>query len=388
MHRCAKKCHSLTLKFGFASMMIKLILCGKYREKEQKPIVLLYPCQQRGIGTEYSGERSKYKKSERMKDLDYYDMSSAQEKWYILAMVANLYYNLNLTQSQIAERIYTSRSKVSRLLKEARDLGVVEIYIRELWTRELDCEQKIKDEFGLNTARVIKLEASSREEGIARLGKVAAYYLDSAVRKNMVIGISWGNTLYEIVKYISQMNRKNIPITVVPIMGAVNMHNPERNTIDLAKDLSQAYGGHHQYIYAPLFVNSTELRDSLVQEEYIRDSLNMARSADLILTSVGSIADRSWSNYFSDNVWKKIVNEGAVGHIGGRFFDSDGNEVVSRLAHRMIGVELDDIKKCKDVICVAYGEGKSDAVLGALRGGFINTLIMDETCAQKVVEKM
>ena len=74
-------------------------------------------------------------------NIDNYDKMSVQEKWYILAMVANLYYNGNLTQSQIANRIFTSRSKVSRLLKEAREMGLVEIYIREPWERELWYEQ-------------------------------------------------------------------------------------------------------------------------------------------------------------------------------------------------------------------------------------------------------
>ena len=74
----------------------------------------------------------------------------------------------------------------------------------------------------------------------------------------MVVGISWGNTLYHIVKYIDANNKKNIPITVVPIMGASNVKRPERDAMDLAKDLASAYGGTYQYIYAPLFCEKIE----------------------------------------------------------------------------------------------------------------------------------
>ena len=65
----------------------------------------------------------------------------------------------------------------------------------------------------------------------------------------MVVGISWGNALYHIVKYISTNNHKNIPI-----MGAANINSPEKDGLDLSKDLAFAYGGKYQYIYAPLFV--------------------------------------------------------------------------------------------------------------------------------------
>ncbi len=321
-------------------------------------------------------------------NIDNYDKMSVQEKWYILAMVANLYYNGNFTQSQIANRIFTSRSKVSRLLKEAREMGLVEIYIREPWERELWYEQKMKEQFDLTMIRVMKNKKTDKTDELARLGEVAAYYLDSVVKKDVVIGVSWGNTLYRIVNHISKMNRKNIPITVVPIMGAGHVRNSEQDVLDLARNLAQAYGGKYKYLYAPLFVNNEEIRKSLVQEEHIREVLDMARNAQIMLSSVGSVADRSWSNYLRADVWKTLESKGAVGYIGGHFYDINGCEIRTQLQSRMIGVELEDMIRCRDMICVAYGAVKADAVLGALRGKFVNTLIIDESCAEKLMEKL
>ena len=45
-----------------------------------------------------------------------YDSLSDNEKRNMLASVANLYYNAEMTQNQIAERFFTSRSKISRML--------------------------------------------------------------------------------------------------------------------------------------------------------------------------------------------------------------------------------------------------------------------------------
>lgn len=208
-----------------------------------------------------------------MENIRNYESMSVQEKWNILATVANLYYNSELTQNQIAERLYISRSKVSRMLKEARELGIVEICIHEPWERNLDYEQSLREAFQLKNIRVVAIKESDKENGSQRIAEAASYYLDSMVKQGMVVGISWGNTLYRIVKYINTNNRKNIPITVVPIMGAANINSPEKDAMDLAKDLASAYGGKYQYIYAPLFVKNKSLRDSLIQEDNIKSVL-------------------------------------------------------------------------------------------------------------------
>lgn len=323
-----------------------------------------------------------------MEDIKNYESMSVQEKWNILAAVADLYYNSEMTQNQIAERMYTSRSKVSRMLKEARELGIVEIYIREPWERNLEYEQYFKDSFGLKNVRVIMLKDFDKYNGMQKIAEAASYYLDSILKPGMVVGISWGNTLYNIIKYISTKNRKNIPITVAPIMGAANTRSPEKDATDLAKDLASAYGGKYQYIYAPLFVNNKDLKESLIQEENIKSVLELSKNADAMLTSVGSIVFKSWSSYLNVKTLEKLEAKGAVGHIGGHFFDIQGKELETSLVDRMIGVSISDIKACKEVVCVAYGEQKAEAVLGAMRAGILNTLVVDEKCAKKVYELM
>lgn len=319
-----------------------------------------------------------------MEDIKNYEAMSVQERWNILATVANLYYNSEMTQSQIAERLYTSRSKISRMLKEARELGIVEIYIKEPWERNLAYEQKIMEAFPLKNLRVIATKDSNRDKTQALLSEAAAYYLDSVVKPNMVVGISWGNTLYNIVKYIAANNHKNIPITVVPIMGAANINRPEKDALDLSKDLASAYGGKYQYIYAPLFVKTREIKESLIQDDSISKALDLAKHADVMLTSVGSVIYKSWNNYLSERTLESLEKKGVVGHIGGHFFDRNGCELETSLAERMIGVGLADLKKCRQTICVASGESKAEAVLGALRGNYIRTLIMDDKCAERI----
>ena len=321
-----------------------------------------------------------------MDSIKKYENMTVQEKWNILATVANLYYNSEMTQNEIADRLYTSRSKVSRMLKEARELGIVEISIKEPWERNLELEGQLMNRYHVKNVRVVATGENSKEKITSRLSEVSSYYLDSIVKENMVVGISWGNTLFHIVKYIDKNNKKNIPITVVPIMGASNVSRPERDAMDLAKDLASAYGGNYQYICAPLFVKNKELKENLIQDLTIKNTLDLARNADVILTSVGSVEYKTWENYLGEKTFNFLGKKGAIGHIGGHFFDKDGKEIHTTLTERMIGVGYDDIARCKNVVCIAYGEAKARAVAGALKGEFIDTLIVDSVCAEKILE--
>lgn len=317
-----------------------------------------------------------------------YENMNENEKINLLASVANLYYEQNLTQSEIAERLFTSRSKISRLLKEARDKKVVEIIIKEPWERLLEVESEFIKRFQLRHVRIINTKGCPYETTLFKLGEIAAYYIDGKINKNTILGMSWGDTIYHTVQ--SLKSNKNIPLTVVQIMGAAVKDNPEIDSIDLAKQFAKAYGGKYHYLYAPLFVEDSEIKEKLIRDPYIMDTLSLAKRATIILTSVGSIdrttSSTAWNRYINSYTQYELQSKGAVGHIGGHFYDINGIKVESDLNNTIIGIDIEDFLKVPNVICVAGSREKAKAILGAIRGKYINTLIVDDTAALKILE--
>lgn len=320
-----------------------------------------------------------------MKD---YENLNENEKNHLLASVANLYYNHDLTQSQIAERLFTSRSKISRLLKEARERKIVEIKINEPWERFLDVEAEFLELFNLKDVRILSTKGAPENIVLMKIGEVAAYYIDTIIEKNMIVGISWGYTLFYTIESIK--SSKNIPITVVQIMGAASKDKPEVDAMDLAKQLARAYGGKYHYLYAPLCVEDKEVRDKLMREPYIQDAISLARNADIILTSVGAadfvMTTPLWRGYMDSYTLHILQSKGAVGHIGGHFYDIKGRMVDTELDEKLIGISLEDIKKAPNVICIAGSVSKAKALLGAIRGGYVDTLIIDDATALRILE--
>jgi DNA-binding transcriptional regulator LsrR (DeoR family) len=124
----------------------------------------------------------------------------------------------------------------------------------------------------------------------------------------------------------------------------------------------------------------------MMQDDTIKSALGLAKNADVILTSVGSIEYKSWEHYLGESTFEILSKQGAIGHIGGHFFDINGKQVSSKLEERMVGIAYDDFKRCKNVVCIAYGQMKAKAVMGVLRGEFVDTLIIDQECAEAVMK--
>lgn len=320
---------------------------------------------------------------------DYENLNENENEYIsLLARVASLYYENDMTQSEIAERLFTSRSKVSRLLKEAREKKIVEITIKEPWERLLAVEGEFLNRFNLKHIRIINTKGCPYEMTLHKLGEIAAYYIDCKINKNTILGMSWGNTMYHTVQNLK--SRKNIPLTVVQIMGAALRDKPEIDGIDLAKQFAKNYGGKYHYLYAPLFVEDKEMKEKLIRDPYISDTLSLARKSTIILTSVGpidsTISNTAWHSYINSYTQYSLQANGAVGHIGGHFYDINGVKVDSKLNDNIIGIDLEDFYNSPNVICVAGSADKAKAILGAIRGGYVKTLIIDDTAALKILE--
>ena len=77
------------------------------------------------------------------------------ERLELLARVASMYYESDMTQAQVALRTGYSRSMISRLLAEAKAHGVIEIHIHHPLQRRNELERRLETTFGLQWARML-----------------------------------------------------------------------------------------------------------------------------------------------------------------------------------------------------------------------------------------
>lgn len=305
----------------------------------------------------------------------------------LLGQVASWYYEDNVDQSVIAERIGKSRSMVSRMLQEAREVGLVEIKVIFPLKRDADLESRLTQAFNLSQAYVLANIPDDQDLLRQRLGILGARCLQNHLRDDIKIGLGLGTTVHQVVRAMPKVELKGVK--VVQISGAIGSGSPAFDGSELARWLSEKLSATYQALYAPLVVKDEALAVSLLQDPTIADTLLEASRVDLALIGIGTL-DPSLSSlqrvgYLNKIDLAALHQIGAVGDILSRHFNAAGKPVDLPANRRVIGLDLVTIQTIPTVIAVAGNAIKAPAILAALRGGFVNVLVTDSLTTAEVL---
>ncbi|MCS7249251.1 MAG: sugar-binding transcriptional regulator [Anaerolineales bacterium] len=305
------------------------------------------------------------------------------ERVELLARIAEMYYEQNLTQSQIAQRVGYSRSMVSRLISEARENNIVEIRIHYPLQRIGELEEYLRDALHLKDVRVLRRGPLSYTAMLRRLGGLAAQFLEEHLRDYITIGTSWGTALYETVNAMRPHSIEGV--RVIQMIGALGTPNPEIDGPELARRLARLLGGRYATLPLPLIVDSEVTRLSLLNSPYIQRVTQHFRSIDLALVGVGTV-DNEFSSllragYLDAMQLESLRSAGAVGDVCAIHIDIQGNLIDTPLTRSIVGIDADTLQAIPLRIGVAGGQAKAIPIIAACRAGLINSLVTDEIAA-------
>jgi DNA-binding transcriptional regulator LsrR (DeoR family) len=304
----------------------------------------------------------------------------------LLAKAARLYFVEDRSQDDVAAVLGTTRSNVSRILKQARDLGIVQIRIVDPAKRDQELELALRDRFGLVDVRV--LEVTPETDVLSGVGRLAVRWLDETLRDGQVVALSWGQTLQAVVRAVDGLFRRDVE--VVQLVGGLSALDSAVTGQELVRELSERMGARHRYLHAPALFGSAEALTMMLHEQTIADALSAAKAADIAVVGIGASGVGS-SGALLDALGLSPAQRadfdvsGAVGDICARFYDLSGREVSSVVSERVLAVTLDDIRAIPIVAGVAAGREKALGILGALRGRIIDVLICDQEAARSVL---
>jgi DNA-binding transcriptional regulator LsrR (DeoR family) len=304
----------------------------------------------------------------------------------LLARIAEMYYEQNLTQSQIAQRIGYSRSMISRMISEARENNIVEIRIHYPLQRVLELEDYLQGVLQLTDVRVLQRGALSHSEMLRRLGALAASLLEEHLREHLTIGTSWGTAVYETVNAVRTHMLEGL--RVVQMIGSLGTPNPDIDGPELARRLSRILGGQYATLPLPLIVDSEATRLGLLNAPHIKRVLYQFKQIDLALVGVGTVdfeyASLLRAGYLDYRQLESLREAGAVGDVCAIHIDLQGRLIDTPLTRCIIGVDADTLRAIPVRIGVAGGQSKALPILAASRAGFINHLVTDEIAALRI----
>ncbi len=307
--------------------------------------------------------------------------------------VGTMYYVQDQKQQQIAERLRLSRSKVSRLLSQAREHGIVRISIVAPGSDFSALEARLEDRYGLQEALVVKAEGprgQPESEALIKrqLGAAAAEYLHRTVSSSDVIGLTWGTTLQAMVRAMQPLPIGNAH--VVQALGGVGPPEAEAHAADLSRRLARLLDCKLTLLPTPGIVHSAEARQVLLADQHTQGALRLFSKIDIAFVGIGALTTNSVlmeESVIGEDQVRRLLDTRAVGDIALRFFDEDGAPIEGTLASRTIGIGLDDLRRVDRVVGVAGGVEKTAVIRAALRGKLVSVLITDQATALRLTDE-
>jgi len=308
-----------------------------------------------------------------------------------LAKAASMYYLQEIKMEAIAKHLHTSRSTVSRLLRDARASGLVEISLRP--TRTPSMGHRISAVFGIEAHVVPVPEHASETERLEQVSTATARMISTWFDSNMVLGVGWGTTISAVARRLVPKSTRGSAI--VQLNGTANTRTSTAEHVgDLVFRFGKAFDAQVHTFPVPAFFDHPETRKAMWRERSVERVLDIQRRTDLALFSVGSVSGNVPSRvvggstysagYLDEDDLTLLEAEGVVGDVCTIFLRSDGNYRDLALNERASGLTPAELRRIPRRVCVVVGNSKRAPLVAALRAGIITHLIIDEITAAEL----
>ncbi|MBJ2150292.1 sugar-binding transcriptional regulator [Paracoccus sp. IB05] len=303
-----------------------------------------------------------------------------------IQMVLVLHFLEGMRQSEIATRLNLSTSKVNRLIAQGRRMGMVQIHISSPWQRLTDLEQRIVAVSSLKSAVVCPTLSEKPDTLLGEVGRAAATLLLENLRDGDVLAITGGKAISAVVEKLAP--ERALDVTVVPLTGGVQgKYYTDVN--HLVSRMAEKLGGRAMLVHAPLLAENPTQREMLCGMHPVKEVFDLARGADVVVAGIGSIAPKGSSYYdlapLSEAEGQMLVNLGIAAEFMAYLIGRSGSVADFAQNARLVAVHPSELATCRQVIGVATGLHKIDPIRAVLRGGFIDTLVIDERTVETII---
>ncbi|MDK2952215.1 MAG: lsr operon transcriptional repressor [Kosmotogales bacterium] len=311
--------------------------------------------------------------------------SGGNGKWLdsheMMVRVSWCYYKLKMTQSEIAKKFNTNRVKIMKILEKAADENIVEIKIKDSSVNLLNIEKKLIDKFGLKDSVVVPIESKDKKVISKQLGIAASQYISMILQDDDVIGIGWGESVSNTIRHLVLDHVNNLYIVslsggVLPLISDTNFFG--------------RYSSIFKVLPTPLIFSNQKIAEEVCKEPEVIEIFNMWALTNHLLLGIGAPDNDATivkKGYLSESQLALLRQKGAVGDILGQYFDQDGNIIDFETNQRIISFDISKLKVKQNVIAIAGGPKKVQAIAAAIKGGYLSTLITDELTAKQLLKE-
>lgn len=306
----------------------------------------------------------------------------------LILKVAILYYERNYTQEEVASKIGISRPAVSKLLHQARELGLVKFFIQDINKHVVELEVALQEKYHLTNVKVVSTDNQRTKEAVQmQVGQLSARYLATLVTKAKTIGIGWGHAVSQLVEQADYLTAPHV--TVVPLIGGLGLVNLEIHSNFLVAELAMKLHARYTTFYAPVIADSASEASELKKSSLVSSAIEAAKNVDAVFIGIGNnVRESTWAdlNYITESEIAELEKAHAIGDVVANFIDADCREVETEFSKRLIGISIADLRKIPNVVAMAVGLAKTASLKTLLEHGLINSLFVDQELAESILK--
>lgn len=301
----------------------------------------------------------------------------------LASAAARLFHLDGLSKIQIASELGISRFKVARLLDAAREAGIVRIEIALPSGINGELSDVLRRRFGLRHSVVVDTAETDAESLREQVGRTAAQVLTELAKPDDVIGIAWGRSLQAMTRALGSLPR----CTLVQASGALNRPDVDENAVELVRHSATVSGNRAVTFYAPLLVPDRATAEALRGQPGIAEALAALDRLSIAVVAVGRWCAGESTVYdaLAPHEQQRLAASGVSAESTGILFDEQGG-VRDDLAERLIAVTIAQLRRTREVLALAYGDPRVDAVRSVLASGLVSSIVTHNSLARLLLD--
>jgi deoxyribonucleoside regulator len=249
-------------------------------------------------------------------------------------------------------------------------------------------ERALKERYGLHEVVVVSSAGVTGDDELQRrVAQAAADYLTAMRPAPPTLGVSWGRTMSDVAAALPVGWARGV--SVVQINGGLSLTQSGGNAAATTMTIAQKAFGSAHVLPIPAILEHAETKRGIERDRAVASVLDRARKADVYLFSAGVASDDSalvHSGYLSSDEVTRLVHEGAVGDVVGRFVGADGTPIDAALDSRTVGLAIERLREADTSILVLSGEGKHSVAQALVGNGLCTVLITDDQTADALLQ--
>ncbi len=313
--------------------------------------------------------------------------SKSSDHWpeQLAVKVARCYYELGMTQQDVAGLLGIGRARVIKLLAEARERGVVSIRINSPLLENVELAEKLVEHYGLISAEVVLCHASDEHELAHQIGAAAGPVIRQHIRDSSVIGLGWGVTLKELVDQFDPLPCQDV--SVVSLLGSLTRRSSVTR-FEATTEFASRLDAECLYLPAPIVCDSAATRRLLVEQPLFKGIHRKALQADIAIVSIGGLdsATIRQVGLVSDKEFASVRKKGAIGNFLGYYINATADIVKHSINERIIGIPGDVFIRIPRRFMLSGGINKVEALQAVLSQGLITDLVVDSDTARALLD--